>query len=80
VFESCPGDDDYDGLKAKLNDWNRSNKKRENSFHADEPRRTRGKCKFSEAMNSLRPVSRKPNMSSKSGSGTVSRSFRLGLK
>ncbi|KAE8740269.1 hypothetical protein FOCC_FOCC014230 [Frankliniella occidentalis] len=38
------GDDDYDGLVVKLNELNASNRiKRELSFHADKPRRGRGK-------------------------------------
>jgi len=52
------GDDDYDTLMVRLTELNAANKKREDSFHADRPRKTRGGVKFNAAVDSLKPKSR----------------------
>ncbi|KAK3928036.1 Zinc finger protein 397 [Frankliniella fusca] len=49
------GDDDYDDLLKRLRELNAKNKKKDDSFHADRPRKNRGAGKFTDALKSLKP-------------------------
>ncbi|KAJ1518981.1 hypothetical protein ONE63_011407 [Megalurothrips usitatus] len=59
IVKEIGGDEDYDRLKSKLDELNASNKKARESFHAELPRKNRGKG-ISNAVASLKPASRKP--------------------
>lgn len=69
---SDAGDDDYDRLVERLGELNALNKKAQVSFHEDKPRKNRGKGKFQEAMEALKPkrtkVSTKESKPKRSGS------------
>ncbi|KAK3911660.1 Halomucin [Frankliniella fusca] len=58
VVRALGGDSDYDDLVIKLKELNAGNKKKDSSFHADQPRKNRGGSKFVEAVNALKPVKR----------------------
>lgn len=81
VFFPRAGDDDYDKLVSRLGELNALNKKGQESFHEDRPRKNRLKGKYKEAMEALMPkraklgvTNSKPKHSGSSKGSQVSKS------